>query len=46
MNSKLRYGGNIGMIEMPLHRSFQIDTYDDLLLMEKILKNEITTHTT
>jgi len=38
MNSKLRYGGNIGMIEMPLHRSFQIDTHDDLLLMKKILK--------
>ena len=38
MNSKLRYGGNIGMIEMPLHRSFQIDTYDDLLLIEKIFR--------
>lgn len=46
LNSKLRYGGSIGMIEMPLHRSFQIDTYDDLLLIEKIIKNEITTYTT
>lgn len=38
MNSKLRYGGNIGMIEMPLHRSFQIDTIDDLKLIGKLLK--------
>ena len=38
LNSKLRYGGSIGMIEMPLHRSFQIDTYDDLELIEKLLK--------
>tara|TARA_Y100001934_G_C12258057_1_gene728534 strand:- start:306 stop:944 length:639 start_codon:yes stop_codon:yes gene_type:complete len=39
LNSKLRYGGNIGMIEMPLHRSFQIDTHDDLKLIEKLLEN-------
>lgn len=38
LNSKLRYGGNIGMIEMPLHRSFQIDTMDDLKLIGKLLK--------
>ena len=38
LNSKLRYGGNIGMVEMPLHRSFQIDTMDDLKLIGKLLK--------
>lgn len=38
LNSKLRYGGKIGMIEMPLHRSFQIDTMEDLKLIEKLLK--------
>ena len=26
LSSKLRYGGKIGYIEMPLYRSFQIDT--------------------
>jgi CMP-N,N'-diacetyllegionaminic acid synthase len=39
LNSELRYGGNIGIVEMPLHRSFQIDTYDDVKLIEKILEN-------
>jgi N-acylneuraminate cytidylyltransferase len=38
LNSQLRYGGNIGMIEIPLHRSFQIDTIDDLKLIGKLLK--------
>ncbi len=38
LNSRLRYSGNIGMIEMPLHRSFQIDTMDDLKLIGKLLK--------
>tara|TARA_B100000029_G_scaffold501802_1_gene575958 strand:+ start:492 stop:1130 length:639 start_codon:yes stop_codon:yes gene_type:complete len=37
LESKLRYGGRIGYIEMPLHRSFQIDTYDDIELVKKIL---------
>ena len=39
LNSKLRYGGNIGMVEMPLHRSFQIDTISDLKLIENLLEN-------
>ena len=38
LNSKLRYGGRVGVVEMPLSRSFQIDTYDDLNLINKILK--------
>ena len=37
MSSKLRYGGKIGHIEMPLLRSFQIDTYDDVELIKKLL---------
>ena len=37
LDSKLRYSGNIGCIEMPLQRSFQIDTYDDLKLIKKLL---------
>ena len=37
LSSKLRYGGKIGYIEMPLHRSFQIDTNDDLELVKKLL---------
>ena len=37
LKSNLRYSGSIGMVEMPKHRSFQIDTYDDLTLIEKLL---------
>tara|TARA_B100001094_G_C18016363_1_gene712822 strand:+ start:374 stop:1006 length:633 start_codon:yes stop_codon:yes gene_type:complete len=33
----LRYSGNIGVLEMPISRSFQIDTYEDLCLVEKLL---------
>ena len=39
INSKLRYGGRIGTIEMPLSRNFQIDTFDDLKLIESLIKN-------
>ncbi len=37
LSSNLRYGGKIGCIEMPLYRSFQIDTLDDLELIKKML---------
>lgn len=37
MSSKLRYSGNIGILEMPINRSFQIDTLDDLELIKKLL---------
>ena len=37
LRSKLRYSGNIGMVEMPLEKSFQVDTFDDLKLIEKLL---------
>lgn len=35
--TKSRYGGKRGMVEMPTYRSFQIDTEEDLVLMEKLL---------
>jgi len=35
--TKLRYSGNIGIVEMPNYRSFQVDTMDDLKLIEKLL---------
>jgi CMP-N,N'-diacetyllegionaminic acid synthase len=37
IESGLRYSGKIGILEMPFYRSFQIDTYDDLKLIEKLL---------
>ena len=37
LNSRLRYGNKIGYIEMPLYRSFQIDTIEDLELIKKLL---------
>lgn len=37
LESKLRYGGDIGTVKMPLYRSFQVDTHDDLKLVSKLL---------
>ncbi len=37
LKSNLRYGGNIGVVEMPIGQSFQIDTNDDLKLIKKII---------
>ena len=37
LKSKLRYSGTIGMMEMPLWRSFQVDTLDDLTLINKLI---------
>jgi len=34
---KLRYGGKMGFIEIPLHDSFQVDSEEDLELVRKIL---------
>ena len=34
LSTKLRYGGNIGVLEIPLKDSFQIDTLVDLELVE------------
>ncbi len=35
--NKLRYGGKMGFIEIPLHDSFQVDSEEDLELVRKIL---------
>ena len=35
--SKLRFSGRIGFVKIPLKRSFQVDTLDDLDLLEKLL---------
>jgi len=37
LESKLRYSGKIGVVEIPLSRSFQVDTIEDLELMEKLI---------
>jgi len=37
LQSKLRYSGKIGIIDMPNYRSFQVDTLDDLKLIRKLL---------
>ena len=38
LESKLRYSGKMGVVEMPLSRSFQIDTLDDLNLINTIIR--------
>ena len=38
LESKLRYSGRIGVVDIPLIDSFQVDTMDDLKLINKILK--------
>tara|TARA_R110002020_G_scaffold172739_1_gene363108 strand:+ start:6512 stop:7150 length:639 start_codon:yes stop_codon:yes gene_type:complete len=37
LDSKLRYSKNIGIVEMPYYKSFQIDNEDDLQLITKLL---------
>ena len=37
LNTGLRYGGNIGIIKVPLCDSFQVDSIEDLELIEKII---------
>lgn len=37
LKNKLRYFGNIGIVEMPLFESFQIDEPNDLTLINKLL---------
>ena len=38
LSNKLRYGGKMGVVEIPLENSFQIDTLEDLELIRKIMK--------
>jgi N-acylneuraminate cytidylyltransferase len=37
LDSQCRYSGKIGIVEMPMLRSFQIDTPEDLELIKKLL---------
>mgnify|MGYP006409121859 CR=1 FL=1 len=37
LKSKIRISGKIGVCEMPFHDSFQIDTWDDLKLVERLI---------
>lgn len=37
LNSRLRYSGNIGMVEMPFEKSFQVDSLDDLKLVRSLI---------
>jgi CMP-N-acetylneuraminic acid synthetase len=38
IKSNLRYSGNIGIVEMPFEESFQIDSKNDLKLIQNIIK--------
>jgi len=40
LKSQLRYGGKIGVVKIPLCDSFQIDSNEDLELIQKIIKNK------
>jgi len=37
LNSKVRVSGKIGVYEMPLEDSFQVDSWDDLKLIERLI---------
>jgi len=37
LSSKLRYSGKIGIAEMPMSRSFQVDTIEDLEFIRKLV---------
>ena len=40
LESRLRFSGDIGFVEMPFYRSFQIDTPDDFKLVECVIRGE------
>jgi len=40
LQSGIRYSGKIGVVEMPFSRSFQIDTFDEAELINKIVSFE------
>ena len=40
IKSGFRYSGKIGTYEMPFSRSFQLDTKDDIIILEKMLKDK------
>jgi CMP-N-acetylneuraminic acid synthetase len=37
IKSGLRYSGKMGIVNMPIYRSFQLDTLEDLELMRRLL---------
>ena len=37
LESKLRYSGKIGIVEIPLEDSFQVDNQQDLELLRRLL---------
>jgi N-acylneuraminate cytidylyltransferase len=37
LKSELRFSGKIGVVEMPLGESYQVDTYDDLEFVKRLL---------
>ena len=37
LSSNLRYSGNVGIVEMPLSKSYQLDSKDDLDILKKLL---------
>lgn len=39
LKSRLRYSGKIGVLEIPLHDSFQIDSEDDLVLIRRLMND-------
>lgn len=39
VRSKCRYSGRMAVVEMPLERSFQLDSIDDLSLLRKLLRD-------
>ena len=41
LDSKLRYSGNIGVVEMPFSRSLQVDTLDEMKVIESLLQKGV-----
>ena len=41
LETGLRYSGKIGVIEMPFSRSFQVDTEDELKVIEALITQGI-----
>ena len=41
---KNRISGNIGFVEIPKSRSFDIDTYEDLKIVETLINSKATTN--
>jgi N-acylneuraminate cytidylyltransferase len=39
INNNRRYGGKIGIIEVPAYKNLDINSYDDIIIVESILKS-------